>query len=401
MSEPHFHYEALNQDGTRSTVHEGAPGAARETWRYLGIVYETAGAGWVADWGTRGHVAMPGFKDSDDAAGALYWFAPPAQSFGSRPAGRTASRMDEQPDTEESYRVRPSLIPHPGVLVSLMPMRGGGDFLVDCNTWGVGSGIGYLERHEDGQFDVRIDDKVIGETESPEAGMWAVLKDFTGSGSYERLLADFTPSGKGNLMSEHDIVDVRKLPPYYKADLNHLLPLEQSLHGRHELIIGDITRYRAGIEYYAPIAPTEDGRPRGGTLTLSEKQARHVYAQLGELFKRWDLENEREAEWSSRPHFSAWMTYGTGHLSQPHMDVSVWQDKLTGEHPGDERAWSPDYDTPAAFSERTTIAAEGGDIEGGKREAERLLNDAGWRVIGEWRDADDMALIVSVARTED
>lgn len=55
----------------------------------------------------------------------------------------------------------------------------------------------------------------------------------------------------------------------------------------------------------------------------------------------------------------------------------------------------------AAFSERTTIAAEGGDIEGGKREAERLLNDAGWRVIGEWRDADDMALIVSVARTED
>ncbi|MFK0154086.1 hypothetical protein ACIQVK_18695 [Streptomyces sp. NPDC090493] len=202
-------------------------------------------------------------------------------------------------------------------------------------------------------------------------------------------------------MPERDIIDLRKLPPYYKADLNHLLPVEQSLHGRHELIIGDVTRYCAGIEYYAPIAPAEDGGPRGGTLTLSEAQARHIYAQFGKLFKRWDVENEREAEWSSRPHFSAWMTYGTGHLSQSRMDVSVWQDKLTGEHPGDERAWSPDYDRPAAFNERTTIAAKGGDPEDGRREAERLLSDAGWRVIGEWRDADDMALIVSVARRED
>ncbi|ANZ13347.1 hypothetical protein ACH4YO_40600 [Streptomyces noursei] len=201
--------------------------------------------------------------------------------------------------------------------------------------------------------------------------------------------------------TDRGIIDLRTLPSIRDIDRSHLPPLEQSLNGRHELIIGDIARFRSGFEYYAPIAPDEDGRPRGGTLSLDEAQARHVYAQLGAMFKRWDLENEREADWSSRPHFSAWMTYGIGHLSQPRMEVAVWQDKLIGEHPGDERAWSPDYPTPAAFRALTTVTAEDGDPEDGRHEAEQLLSEAGWRVIGEWRDAEDMAYIVTVERAED
>lgn len=201
-------------------------------------------------------------------------------------------------------------------------------------------------------------------------------------------------------MPRPDIINLHALPPLQEIDRSHMPPLEQSLIGRHELIIGDIARFRSGFEYYAPIPPREDGRVRGGMLSLGEAQARHIYAQLGELLARWDVENGREAEWSSRPHFSAWMTYGTGHLSQPLMEVAVWEDKLTGEHPGDERAYSPVYDDPAPFRALTTVTAEGGAPEDGRREAERLLSEAGWRVIGEWRDADDMALIVTVARVE-
>ncbi|MDX3020005.1 hypothetical protein [Streptomyces acidiscabies] len=191
---------------------------------FLGTVYQTADNGWVADWsklnGTPSN-AMPGFRSKQYAASALYWFAPPAQSARSRPAGQIvpmsdervvdtslcgccinnrcecegANRVSERYGTTQSYEVQPSLIPEHGVLVSLMPMPDG-DFLVDFNTRDAGSGIGYLQRHHDGRYHVRMGPKAIGIAATPEAAMWAALRDHTGSTFYEHLTKEFVAHEK-------------------------------------------------------------------------------------------------------------------------------------------------------------------------------------------------------------
>ncbi|WP_326745361.1 hypothetical protein [Streptomyces sp. NBC_01760] len=51
---------------------------------HLGFVYETAGAGWVADWSKSSdqpEIAMAGFLSKENAASALYWFEPPERSM--------------------------------------------------------------------------------------------------------------------------------------------------------------------------------------------------------------------------------------------------------------------------------------------------------------------------------
>ncbi|MGW3763057.1 hypothetical protein [Streptomyces sp. NPDC005131] len=50
----------------------------------LGFVYETAGAGWVADWclsGVQPGIAMSGFASKEDAASALFWFERPRRAM--------------------------------------------------------------------------------------------------------------------------------------------------------------------------------------------------------------------------------------------------------------------------------------------------------------------------------
>lgn len=88
-------------------------------------------------------------------------------------------------------------------------------------------------------------------------------------------------------MSNH-IVDLSKLPHVSEIVRTYLPSLEEELNGHHQVVIGDIGRFRSGFEYYAPIAPEENGRPKGGMLSLSEEQARHIHAQLGALIKQWD-----------------------------------------------------------------------------------------------------------------
>ena len=53
-----------------------------------------------------------------------------------------------------------------------MPLKDG-DFLVDFNTQGCGSRIGYLQKRDDGRYDVRMGHKSIGIAPKPEN--WPVL----------------------------------------------------------------------------------------------------------------------------------------------------------------------------------------------------------------------------------
>lgn len=219
MSTPTFRYQPVNEEETRFKVFTDAPGDD-DGFLYQGIVYETADRNWVADWEGRSSnpIAMPGFATRQYAAEALYYYAPPAQSFGSRPAGKRLGLVDEikidlsqcgccvnngceceglnrisqRFGVTQSYQVQPSLIPVPGALFSLMPTPDG-DFLVDCNTQGSGSGIGYLQQRDDGRYDVRVGAKSIGIAPSPETGMWACLKAHTGTKLYGRLLDGFEP----------------------------------------------------------------------------------------------------------------------------------------------------------------------------------------------------------------
>ncbi|MFJ9901193.1 hypothetical protein ACIQPR_48635 [Streptomyces sp. NPDC091280] len=204
---------------------------------------------------------MPGFKSKEDAAFALYSYAPPAQSVRSRPAGQVVSLTDKRAidlsecgcctnnrceceganrvsarlDIRQSYEIQPSLIPEPGVLVSLMPLPDG-DFLVDMNTWGAGSGIGYLQRRDDGRYDVRVGHKSIGTALKPETGMWACFKAYTVTEDYDRFVQGFEPDqdeetaiGWDNVLVDgddhHDARDLaggtRDFNEYYAPENTH------------------------------------------------------------------------------------------------------------------------------------------------------------------------------------
>ncbi|MEV8601865.1 hypothetical protein AB0465_18525 [Streptomyces griseoviridis] len=217
---PTFRYQPENEEETRFKVYTDAPGDD-EGFLYQGIVYQTADRNWVADWTGRSieSIALPGFATKEYAASTLYYYTPPAQSFGSRPAGQRlgavdelaidksvcgccinngcdcegSNRVSERFGVTQSYEVQPSLIPRHGVLVSLMPMKGSGDFLVDFNTWGCGSGIGYLQQRDDGRYDVRVGHKSIGISPKPETGMWACLQAHTGTKFYSRFVKGFEP----------------------------------------------------------------------------------------------------------------------------------------------------------------------------------------------------------------
>ncbi|MFF7415669.1 hypothetical protein [Streptomyces lydicus] len=205
-----------DDERTRFEVYAGEP---EVDGAYLGIVYQTADGSWVADWSRRNDapaIAAPGFASKAHAASVLYWFAPPAQSTRSRPAGHLVpvpqelevdlsqcgcclasgcecegtNRTSLRFGTTQSYQVHPSLLPAPGGLVSLLPMRGGA-FLVDLNTRGCGSGIGYLRQLDDGRYELRLGGKPVGRASSPEVGMWMCLKLHTNTKIYDRLTEAF------------------------------------------------------------------------------------------------------------------------------------------------------------------------------------------------------------------
>ncbi|MET9360448.1 hypothetical protein ABZX93_06020 [Streptomyces sp. NPDC006632] len=115
-------------------------------------------------------------------------------------------QFPERSGTTPSYEVQPSLIPEHGVLISLAPINDG-DFLVDLNTRGAGSGIGYLQQRDDGTYDTRLGSIHVGIATTPEAGMWAIIALHTTHKSYAPMLKGFTPS-EDQIRIQHPAVSV-------------------------------------------------------------------------------------------------------------------------------------------------------------------------------------------------
>lgn len=215
----HFTFEPMNpESSTRHRVYFTSPDSAIK--ELLGTVWESAGNGWSADFttGDAQGIGVPGFVDKETAANFLYWYAPPAQSVRSRPYGRAKSgtatdtpatsdvpvcaccidsdcacegtrQRSSHTGAEISAATRPSLIPVHGVLFSLVKVGDG--YLVDMNTRGMGTGIGYLQELDDSTYSVGLNREKVGRATSLEAGMRAVIQLHTRTPRYARLIKEF------------------------------------------------------------------------------------------------------------------------------------------------------------------------------------------------------------------
>ncbi|AZM47856.1 hypothetical protein DMB38_20525 [Streptomyces sp. WAC 06738] len=175
--QPQFKFEQVDPDNdNRLRV------SLKDTGEALGVTYLTKGAGWVAEHAglTGKQGGVHGFRTEHLAAEFMYWFKAPEQSDRTNP-------------TDRPRPLNPELLPKHGVLISLEPINGD-DFLVDLNTRGAGSGIGYLQQRDDGTYDTRLGSIHVGIATTPEAGLWAVMALHTTHKRYAPLLEGFTPS---------------------------------------------------------------------------------------------------------------------------------------------------------------------------------------------------------------
>ncbi|GGT65374.1 hypothetical protein [Streptomyces purpureus] len=95
-------------------------------------------------------------------------------------------------------------------------------------------------------------------------------------------------------------------------------------------------------------------------------------------------------------HFTAWLTNTPSALDQPNVDLTVLEDVLIGDPDDGDSAWAS-AGGEAAFEAITSVPAEDDDDEQALREAKDLLQDAGWRTVGEW-DGVETGYIVTVER---
>lgn len=94
-------------------------------------------------------------------------------------------------------------------------------------------------------------------------------------------------------------------------------------------------------------------------------------------------------------HYTAWLTAEPSALDGDCMDITVVQDELIGGDPAEDHAWISRG--PSLFHAVTSVDAVDGDPDDAIREAEELLWEAGWRVVGEW-GVTLSAYAVTVAR---
>ncbi|WNI17680.1 hypothetical protein [Actinacidiphila sp. ITFR-21] len=176
--QPQFEFEPT--DPADETCHKFRV-SLKSTGEVLGVTYLTKGAGWVTEHAglTGKQGAVHGFKTRLVAAEFLYWFKAPEQS------DRTNPRDVLRP-------LSPDVLPRYGVLLALVPV-GDGDFLVDANTRGAGTGLGYLQRLDNGEYDVRLGAISVGRAKTPWAGLHAVAALHTTDERFVPLLKGFTP----------------------------------------------------------------------------------------------------------------------------------------------------------------------------------------------------------------
>lgn len=98
-------------------------------------------------------------------------------------------------------------------------------------------------------------------------------------------------------------------------------------------------------------------------------------------------------------HFTACLVNDTSCLDQDCMDITVLQDELISGGADNERDWATDAVASVVFYAVTTVDAKDGDVDDAMTEARHLLEQAGWRIVGDW-DAVDVAYIVTVERVQ-
>ncbi|MFD5678220.1 hypothetical protein [Streptomyces sp. NPDC127040] len=94
-------------------------------------------------------------------------------------------------------------------------------------------------------------------------------------------------------------------------------------------------------------------------------------------------------------HFTAWLVNDPSALETDCVDIAIIEDELIGGNPENDGDWASQGDVQ--FHAVTTVSAKDGDISAAQTEAEALMEDAGWRIVGTW-DATDNAYIVTVER---
>ncbi|PBC72309.1 MULTISPECIES: hypothetical protein [unclassified Streptomyces] len=81
-------------------------------------------------------------------------------------------------------------------------------------------------------------------------------------------------------------------------------------------------------------------------------------------------------------HFTAWLTTDASCLDQPNIDVTVLEDELIGDNPANDGAWSSQGDP--LFHAVTGVPAADSSTGRAEKEAQSLLEAAGWTVEGDW-----------------
>lgn len=104
-----------------------------------------------------------------------------------------------------------------------------------------------------------------------------------------------------------------------------------------------------------------------------------------------------------KQHFTAWLVNDPSCLDQPFVDVAVIEDVAISYR---EVVVSEEYDPEKGqvireieevpewasqgkemFRAVTTVEAHKADVDKARAEAEELLSQAGWRIVGEWQTA--------------
>ncbi|MCG6493454.1 hypothetical protein [Kitasatospora sp. A2-31] len=98
-----------------------------------------------------------------------------------------------------------------------------------------------------------------------------------------------------------------------------------------------------------------------------------------------------------RTHFTAWLVNDVSCLAGDNCDVTVLPDEAHDYDNDGEEVISWVSTGTDVFQAETTVDARDGDINQAIREAEQLLEDAGWRITGSW-EAVDNAYVAEVER---
>jgi hypothetical protein len=98
-------------------------------------------------------------------------------------------------------------------------------------------------------------------------------------------------------------------------------------------------------------------------------------------------------------HFTAWLVNDPSCLETDACDIIILQDEAVSYDVDAEGNETPNWASngPQVFYAVTTVSARDGDIADAIREADDLMEAAGWRIVGDW-DAVDNAYIVTVER---